>query len=52
MNTFLVCNCVTKCVAFICVTEAAIHFQRPSILWFFLIPALLGGTYESKKEDR
>lgn len=55
MNEFVAClmtNAVIDCVYAICVTYAATFFNKPAILWWFVLLPFLGTTIKStqKKE--
>lgn len=39
-------NSILRAVAFICITVAAIHFDKASILWFYLVPMFMGIGYK------
>jgi hypothetical protein len=41
-KTFLICHAIVRCIAFICITIAAIYFQKISVLWWYLVPACMG----------
>lgn len=52
MKTIFIFNYITRTIVFICITIASIYFQKPSILWFYLLPALMGiSTKESGDID-
>lgn len=40
-KTFLICNAIVRSVAFICITFAAMHFQRAALLWWYIVPLLM-----------
>lgn len=46
-------NCLLRITLTICITYSAIHFQKPSLLWWYILPAMLGLSVSSKdgKED-
>ena len=35
-------NALLRSVAFVCITVAAIWFERAGILWWYIVPALMG----------
>lgn len=39
-----------RIVGFVCVTVAAIYFQNASLLWWYILPALMGCSVETKKD--
>ena len=41
---------LSRIVAFVCITVAAIHFQKTSLLWWYILPALLGCSVETKEK--
>ena len=43
-------NSLLRAVAFICITAAAIYFNKISILWFYLMPMFMGIDYKSTKK--
>ena len=42
-NIFLY-NALLRSVAFVCITVAAVHFESTSILWWYILPGLMGLT--------
>ena len=34
-------NSILKAVAFVCITVAAIQFNKAGVLWFYLVPAFM-----------
>ena len=40
----------TRAVAFVCITIAAIYFQSASLLWWYLLPALMGCSVETGED--
>ena len=38
---FLICNAIVRSVVFICITLAAIYFQQPDLLWWYIILLLM-----------
>lgn len=41
---------LTRIVAFVCVTIAAICFQKVSVLWWYILPALMSCSVETGKD--
>ena len=50
MKIVMIANMIIMSVYSVCVTYAAIHFDRPSILLWYLMLGVIGFTY-SRKED-
>ena len=48
MKEFVVMNGLVRIAAFVCITVAAMYFQRAGILWWYLLSALMGVSW--KKE--
>ena len=44
-------NSILRAVAFICITVAAIHFGKISILWFYLVPMFMGIEYNNGEKS-
>lgn len=44
-------NSILRAVAFICITVAAVHFGKISILWFYLVPKFMGIEYRDSNES-
>ena len=40
-------NAALRSVAFVCITVAAIYFESASILWWYIVPALMGLSAKS-----
>lgn len=40
-------NAVLRSVAFVCITAAAVYFKSTSILWWYIVPALMGLSTKS-----
>ena len=40
-------NALLRSVAFVCITVAAVWFGRASILWWYIVPALMGLSTKS-----
>lgn len=49
---FLLLNAITECVYIACVTYAAVHFEKISILWWYVMVLLLRVTWTSTKEAK
>lgn len=49
LNTLIICNFLLRCVAFICITVAAIQFDKVGVLWFYLVPFLMTVDYKKEK---
>lgn len=43
---------VSRCVLFVCVTYAAVHFDNWRIMIFCLLGLLMSHSYKSQKEDK
>lgn len=43
-------NVAVKIGFSVCVTVAAIHFENPRLLWWYLLLLLLGFSYESHEK--
>lgn len=41
---------LSRIVAFVCITIAAIHFNNASLLWWYILPALMGCSVETGKD--
>ena len=44
----VVCNCLIRISLAVCITYTAVNFQNPSLLWWYILPALLGLHVSSK----
>lgn len=42
-------NAILRMVAFICITYAAVYFNRIAILLFYLVPMFMGVSWEGNK---
>lgn len=47
----VVCNCLLRIGLTVCITYAAVKFQNSSLLWWYILPALLG-LHVSSKDDK
>jgi hypothetical protein len=45
-------NSLLRAVAFICITIAAIQFNKVGILWFYLVPLFMGIEYKNTEKDK
>ena len=43
-------NCILRAVAFVCITTASIYFGKVGILWFYLVPMLMGIEYKTDEK--
>ena len=50
MTVFLITDLVVKVAYAICVTVAAISFDKLGILWWYVLLLFLGGSYRSQEE--
>lgn len=50
MKTLIITNAIIRSVFFICVTAAAISFEKTGILWWYILGALMEISY--KKEEK
>lgn len=46
----LALNILLKSVFIVCVTAAAMHFNNPGILWWYILVLAFGRSFESKRE--
>lgn len=37
---YVICDAIINSVVYICITVAAIHFEDPAILWWYILPLL------------
>lgn len=57
MNEFkwtMLCNLITEATYIVCVTVAAMHFDKPSLLWWYIMVLFMGMSYKEtpiKKEQ-
>lgn len=49
MKTIFIAHCVVRAVAFICVTVAAMYFQKVSVLWWYIAPLLMELSCKTKE---
>ena len=50
MKEIFIFNYIVRAILFICITIASIHFEKTSLLWWYLLPACMGLANDSKKE--
>lgn len=43
-------NSIARIVFIICITYVAIHFKKPSLLWWYILPACMGLSVSSERE--
>lgn len=46
----MLANIVIKTVFIISITAAAIHFEKPSLLWWYVLAAFSGYSIETEKD--
>jgi len=49
IDKVVICDTITHCVLFICVTVAAIHFENWKIMFLCLLGALFSSSYHEKQ---
>ena len=52
MRVVMIANTVIMSVYAICVTLAAVHFNNPGILWWYLMMGVIGFTYKSGRDGK
>ena len=52
MKAVMIANTVIMSVYAICVTLAAVHFNNPGILWWYLMMGVIGFTYKSGSDGK
>ena len=50
MKAVMIANTIIMSTYAVCVTLAAIHFDSPSILWWYVMLGFIGFTTERKKD--
>lgn len=50
-KVLFICNALVRVAAFICITVAAIFFNKVGVLWFYLVPMFMAMEYKSDKKD-
>lgn len=48
LKTLMIMSGIARITAFVCITVAAIYFHKTGILWWYILPALMGGSLERK----
>ena len=48
MKFVMLANMIIMSAYSVCVTFAAIHFDNPKLLWWYLMLGVIGFTYKSK----
>lgn len=48
----VICNIIMQAIFVVCVTLAAIHFERPSMCWWYVLVIWMGYSIDSKKFDK
>lgn len=43
----VICHCLARIILIICITYAAIYFNKPSLLWWYILPAVMGLSVSS-----
>jgi hypothetical protein len=51
MNALMIANMIIMTTYAMCVTYAAVHFNDPGILWWYLLLPLIGFTSTERKTD-
>ena len=51
LKTCCIWNSILRAIVFICITAAAFYFHKPSLLWWYIIPACMGISYSDDKES-
>ena len=52
MKAVMIANCIIMSTYAVCVTCASAYFNDPSILWWYLLLAVIGFSYKAEKEDK
>ena len=52
MIAVMIANTVIMATYAICVTFAAVHFNNPGILWWYLMLAVMGFGYKSGSDGK
>ena len=52
MKAVMIANAVIIATYAICVTFVAVHFNNPSILWWYLMMGVIGFTYKSDSDGK
>lgn len=51
MKSIFIANYICRAVAFICITLVAIHFEKTSLLWWYILPFLMDISYKRRDND-
>ena len=52
MKAVMIANTIIMATYAICVTIAAVHFNNPSILWWYLMMGAIGFSYKSGNDGK
>lgn len=52
MKAVMIANSVIMATYAICVTFAAVHFNNPGILWWYLMMGVIGFSYKSGSDGK
>lgn len=52
MRAVMIANIIIMATYAICVTFAAVHFNDPSILWWYLLMCVIGFSYKSGSDGK
>ena len=52
MRAVMIANTIIMATYAICVTFAAVHFNNPGILWWYLMMGVIGFTYKSGSDGK
>lgn len=47
----MLCNALIEVTFIVCVTLAAIHFEKPSMCWWYVLVLFLGYSVKTKQDD-
>lgn len=50
MKSVMVANTVIMTIYAVCVTCAAVYFDNPKLLWWYILLTMMGFTFKSKSE--
>lgn len=51
MIAVMIANAVIMTGYAVCVTCAAVHFDNPKLLWWYVLLTVIGFSYKGKQED-
>lgn len=51
MTFALIADFAVKAIYAVCVTRAAIFFDKPSILWWYLLLLIIGVSYQEHRKS-